>query len=146
MRLLKLLSRKMQMWRKKKWGIDSSVNVSFCDSHVGVEKLIDCARLVWVMGFVLRFAHNLKTFLSRYELQKGICCLKNIKIVAYFLRNWINQLWNAHWITRQKKFFCVNRRDFLKKQSLNFVYDKKRVFVYCFTLYTFFQFWQKIEK
>lgn len=32
--------------------------------------MIDCARLVWVMGFVFRFAHNLKTFLSRYEVTK----------------------------------------------------------------------------
>ena len=38
------------------------------------------------------------------------------------------------------EIFCVNRRVFLKKQSSNFVHDKERVFVHCFSLFTFCQF------
>ena len=55
----------------------SSVNVSFSGSEVVIGKVIDCGRFsslnkfVRVTGFVLRYVHNLKAFLSECEVKKG---------------------------------------------------------------------------
>ena len=60
-------------------------NPDFCGIEVGVGKMIDYVRfnllkkLVWVTGFVLRFVHNLKEFLSGCEVTKGDLLFEEIK-------------------------------------------------------------------
>ena len=55
----------------------SSDNVNFSGSEVVIGKVIDCGRFsslnkfVRVTGFVLRYVHNLKAFLSGSEVTKG---------------------------------------------------------------------------
>ena len=74
-----LVAKKKSRFREKKGNKDigSSVNVNVSGSEVGNGKVIDCGRfnqlnkLVRVTGFVLRYVHNVKAFLSGCEVAKA---------------------------------------------------------------------------
>ena len=73
-----LLPKNVDLEEKGSREVVSSVNVNLSGSEVGVGKVIDCSRfsslnkLVWVTGFVLRYVHSLKAFLSGCEATKVV--------------------------------------------------------------------------
>ena len=80
-----LLPKNVDLEEKGSREVVSSVNVNFSGSEVGIGKVIDCGRfsslnkLVRVTGFVLRYVHNLKAFLSDCEVRKGDLLFEEIE-------------------------------------------------------------------
>ena len=96
-----VLQKKVDLEEKGSRETASSVNVNFSGSEVGIRKVINCGRfsslnnLVRVTGFVPRYVHTLKAFLSGSEVTKGDQLFEGIeksKIVwikykQYFIKN-----------------------------------------------------------
>ena len=96
-----LLPKNVDLEEKGSREVVSSVNVNFSGSEVGIGKVIDCGRfsslnkLVRVTGFMLRYVHNLKAFLSGSEVTKGDLLFEEIekskliwlKYEQYFMKN-----------------------------------------------------------
>ena len=80
-----IVAKKCRFRGKGSGEIGFSVNVNFSGSEVGIGKVVDCGRfsslnkLVRVTGFVLRYEHNLKAFLSGCEVAKGDLLFEEIK-------------------------------------------------------------------
>ena len=96
-----LLPKNVDLEEKGRREVVSKVNVNFSGSEVGIGNMIDCGRfsslneLVLVTRFLLRYLHNLKAFLSGFEVTKGDLLFEEIeksklvwiKYEQYFIKN-----------------------------------------------------------
>ena len=96
-----MLPKNVDLEEKGSREVVSSANVNFSRRDVGIGKVIDCGRfsslnkLVRVTGFMLRYVHNLKAFLSGSEVTKGDLLFEEIekskliwlKYEQYFIKN-----------------------------------------------------------
>ena len=116
-----LLSKNVDLEENGSREVISSVKINFRVSEVGIGKVIDCGRfislnkLVRVTGFVLRYVHNLKAFLSGFEVSKGDLLFEEI-VKSKLLR------------IKYEQYFIKNSEDYIKlKNSLNLFIDSEDV-------------------